>query len=78
MSELIHEGSHVIDNLLEFELRIAGKTEREVMQQIGNNWQQERRAYFYERQFQAATGMKLDFDKISELKIHIEKYYSQD
>jgi len=34
-------------------------------------WQWEKRAWFYERQFQKATGGKVEFEKIEDMLMHI-------
>jgi hypothetical protein len=52
MSEIVHEGTHVLDNLSGF---------------IGDVYQIEKRAFFHERAFQHAVGIEKDFDKIEDM-----------
>ncbi|MCM3473328.1 hypothetical protein [Brevibacillus borstelensis] len=64
LSETVHEGTHALDfrNMYGFE---GTKTE----------WQWEKRAWFYERQFQKATGGKVEFEKIEDMLMHIYLNY---
>lgn len=57
LSEIIHEGTHAMDNLLIAELEKLGKTKKEIDKILGNNWSFEKRAFFHERAWQEATGM---------------------
>jgi len=52
MSEIVHEGTHTLDNINKFKATII---------------QEEKRAFFQERSFQIATGMGQDFETIEEL-----------
>lgn len=52
MSEIIHEGTHTLDNLNDF---------------VGDVYQLEKRAFFHERTFQRAVEIDPDFEKIKDL-----------
>jgi RHS repeat-associated protein len=58
--ETVHEGTHTLDYLGGFQ---------------GNVWQWENRAWFYERQFQKATGRPLDFQNVNDMLNYIKKTY---
>jgi hypothetical protein len=60
LSTIIHEGTHALDYLKGF----SGKMKQ---------W--EKRAYFYQRQFQIAGGDIIEFDTIVDIIAHIDKYY---
>jgi hypothetical protein len=53
----------------------AGKTQKEIVKEIGSKWAQGKRTYFYEQQFQKSVGMKVDFDKIADMLNHITTVY---
>lgn len=78
MSEIVHESSHVMDYIKRLELFEAGKTRAEIAQEIGNTRSQEKRAYFYERQFQKAVGQPLDYENISDIINHVDIVYPKD
>jgi len=44
---------------------------------LGDNHSFEKRAYFYERQFQQATGTSKDFETIEEMLQHIFSNYDK-
>jgi RHS repeat-associated protein len=60
LSTIIHEGTHTLDYLKGF----SGKIKQ---------W--EKRAYFYQRQFQIAGGDIIEFESIADIIAHIGKYY---
>ncbi|MCI0550083.1 MAG: hypothetical protein L0287_03940, partial [Anaerolineae bacterium] len=60
LSEVVHEGTHGLDYLRGFS---------------GSTVQLEKRAWFYERQFQRASGSKVEFENISEMLNHIKDAY---
>lgn len=60
MSAIVHEGSHVLEDLQELNLNI---------------YSSEKRAYFHERAFQIATGSHVDFESIAEMREAIFKSY---
>lgn len=62
MAELIHEGTHATDWVDYF---------------IGNNWSWEKRAFFWERQFQIAAGLKPEFATIEEMISFIKTEYTK-
>jgi len=61
LSDALHEGTHGLDYLN----RVPG-----------SNWMSEARAYYYERQFQGATGAPLDFPTNREMWDHIYQNYN--
>jgi hypothetical protein len=61
-SELVHEGTHSLDYLNRF---------------VGNNHSWEKRAYFFERQFQLAIGKTPDHSSIAKMIYHIKKFYKK-
>jgi RHS repeat-associated protein len=60
VSDTVHEGTHALDYKQGFS---------------GTDHQWEKRAYFYERQFQMATRRPVDFQNISDMLDHIRQYY---
>jgi|GEM_PF-5705095 len=75
LSELIHEGTHTLDNLEVDKLKRANKSQAEIDIILGNNHSFEKRAYFHERAFQHAVGMESDFKTIEEMLEHIRINY---
>jgi hypothetical protein len=61
-SEIVHEGTHGLDYLGGFK---------------GTECQWEKRAYFFECQFQKAGGGDVEFATIKEMLEHIDKYYKR-
>jgi hypothetical protein len=59
--EAVHEGTHALDYLAGFK---------------GNIWQWENRAWFYERQFQKATGRPIEFQNVNDMLNYIKQSYS--
>jgi hypothetical protein len=55
-SEVVHEGTHVLDFINEFK---------------GTLFQWEKRAYFFERQFQIAKKMFVEYPNIKDMLLHI-------
>lgn len=77
LSELMHEGTHAkeafeIKNLLDL-----GKTDKEIMEIMGNNWSSEKRAFFHEHAWQEATGTTKDFETIEEMLENIFTNYDE-
>ena len=52
LSDTVHEGTHALDRMHGF---------------LGTTHQRGKRAYFYERQFQKASGGYVDFDSIGDM-----------
>jgi hypothetical protein len=78
MSELVHEGTHTLDNIKMDELMEKAKTFDEMLnieKQFGNQWSFEKRAYFHERAFQEATGIGTEYKTIEKMLKHIFKVY---
>ena len=64
MSDAVHEGTHALDFLKGLPAATAGDV-----------ISLEKRAYFYERQYQAATGGPVDFPSIADMLKHIADNY---
>ena len=64
LSNVIHEGTHALDYIHKYAYRHSKSV-----------WSREKRAYFFERQFQIATGRKVRFETIDDMLVHIQKYY---
>jgi RHS repeat-associated protein len=60
LSDVIHEGTHALDDLRGYR---------------GTSWQWEKRAYFAERRFQLATGRPVTFPNWRDVYRHIRKNY---
>ncbi|WP_138432556.1 hypothetical protein [Winogradskyella algicola] len=78
MSELVHEGTHTLDNIKMDALIEKAKTLDEMLKiekQFGNQWSFEKRAYFHERSFQEATGLGTEYKTIEKMLEHIFKVY---
>ncbi len=60
-SDTVHEGTHALDAIQKFP---------------GSNWMWESKAYFYERQFQQATGRAVDFPTNRSMWDHVYKNYN--
>ncbi|MBY0588797.1 hypothetical protein K2X85_16615 [bacterium] len=65
LSEVIHEGTHVLDELVGT-LKVPYSV---------NPYAWEKRAFFYERQFQRASGGNVDFGTINEMLDFIKRSY---
>ena len=63
-SESVHEGTHVLDYLDGFGMG-GSKTV----------WQWEKRAWFYERQYQKASGGNVEFDNVNDMLFNIYRNY---
>ncbi|MGH1519960.1 hypothetical protein [Chryseobacterium sp. JK1] len=68
---LSHEASHTKDYLLKKELKAQGKSQKEIERIIGNNWDQEERAYSHQVDWQKAIGQEPMFGTRSEQTKHI-------
>ncbi len=66
MSDIVHEGTHALDYN-----RCYGWNGLP-------RWAWEKRAYFYERQFQIAMGSRPDFATISDMLVHIWGNYKNE
>ncbi|MPS64074.1 MAG: hypothetical protein DI622_15515 [Chryseobacterium sp.] len=75
LTEIIHEGSHVIDNLLKKELKKQGKTQKEINKIIGNNWDQEIKAFSHERDWQLKIGVSPEYESLKEIETHVQAKY---
>ena len=63
LSDIIHEGTHALDYMERYGVNGLSR------------WSWEKRAYFYERQFQIATGNNIDYVTINDMLIHIWMNY---
>ncbi len=63
LSDIIHEGTHALDYMERYGVNGLSR------------WSWEKRAYFYERQFQIATGNNIDYVTINDVLIHIWMNY---
>ncbi|MGE8512910.1 MAG: hypothetical protein ACN6N7_09450 [Chryseobacterium culicis] len=77
LSELIHEGTHAKEALEIKSLLDLGKTDSQIREIMGNNWSSEKRAFFHERAWQEATGMKKEFDTIEAMLENIFNNYDE-
>lgn len=77
MGELVHEGTHVLDEIKVEELMAKGKSDTEIEAIMGNNHSFEKRAFFHERAYQEAAGIEKDFDTIEEMLENIENEYDK-
>jgi hypothetical protein len=77
LTEIIHEGSHVIDNILEQKMLKEGKTRKEIDEIIGNNWEQEIRAYSHERDWQLKIGIKPEYKSLEDIEKHVKIEYPE-
>jgi len=65
LSDLVHEGTHMLDYNNSFGINGA------------STWSWEKQAYFYERQFQIATGGKVEYETIDDMLVHIYSSYNR-
>ena len=66
LNDIVHEGTHALD----YDNRFGSKGI--------SRWVWEKRAYFYERQFQIATEGRVDFATISDMLVHIWGNYKNE
>jgi RHS repeat-associated protein len=66
ISDVVHEGTHVIDYINQFGINGLSM------------WSWEKRAFFYERQFQIATGSYVEFSTIEDMLVHIYSNYKRE
>ena len=66
LSDIIHEGTHALDYNRHYGINGLSL------------WSWEKRAYFYERQFQIATKSKIDFLTINDMLVHIWSNYKNE
>jgi hypothetical protein len=64
-SDAVHEGTHALDFINKFGYDGAK-----------SQWQWEKRAYYYERQFQIVTNGKTEFKTLNDMLFHIWSNYS--
>lgn len=74
MSELVHEGTHVLDTRKAKNMFKQGKTNSKIYEKLGNSWSYEKRAYFHERAFQKATESSIDYEDIDDLLNQVVRY----
>ena len=67
LTDAVHEGTHALDYLNGFGLNSSKKV-----------WQWEKRAYFYENQFQKSTGTAPDFATPRDMMFHIWMNYKNE
>lgn len=80
MSELVHEGTHILDDIKIEELMLKAKTVEEmeeIEKQFGNQWSSEKRAFFHERAFQIATGIGPEYKTIEKMLENIFTKYTK-
>ncbi|MCI3938120.1 hypothetical protein MQX03_12980 [Chryseobacterium aahli] len=75
LTEIVHEGSHVIDNILKKKMLKDGKAKKEIDGIIGNNWEQEIRAYSHERDWQLKIRIKPEYESIQDIEKHVKIEY---
>ncbi|WP_294250411.1 hypothetical protein [uncultured Chryseobacterium sp.] len=75
LTEIVHEGSHVIDNILKKKMLREDKAKKEIDEIIGNNWEQEIRAYSHERDWQLKIGITPEYKSIQEIEKHVKAKY---
>ncbi|MBB4806737.1 hypothetical protein HNP38_002033 [Chryseobacterium defluvii] len=75
LTEIIHEGSHVIDNLLKKKFLKEGKTLKEIEKSIGNNWEQEIKAFSHERDWQIKIGIEPEYKSLKNIEKHVKTEY---
>lgn len=63
LSDIIHEGTHALDYINKFGFNGLSQ------------WAWEKRAYFYERQFQISTGIEVNHATIHDMLMHIWMNY---
>lgn len=89
MSELVHEGTHALDNFAKDELFDAAtktitnfdewvKEVERIEELFGNRWSFEKRAFFHERAFQEATEMVTEYKNIRKMINNIEYSYPKE
>ena len=66
ISDVVHEGTHAIDYINPFGINGLSM------------WSWEKRAFFYERQFQIATGSYVEFSTIEDMLVHIYSNYKRE
>lgn len=74
MTEVVHEGTHVLDNIAMKNAFDAGKSNKEIYAIFGDSVSAEKRAYFHERAFQKATDSVVEYEQIPDLINHAESY----
>lgn len=76
LTQLVHEGTHALDNLRAESLKELGRTVDEIKAEIGNTWIKEERAFTNEWEFQKAIRMEsLEFNSIKEIQEYVKRYY---
>lgn len=75
LTEIVHEGSHVIDNILKKKMLKDCKAKKEIDGIIGNNWEQEIRAYSHERDWQLKIRIKPEYESIQDIEKHVKIEY---
>ncbi|MBC8755505.1 hypothetical protein H2O64_12580 [Kordia sp. YSTF-M3] len=69
---IIHEGTHALESIVEASLDF-----KEQVLKFGNIHSKEKRAYFYQRQFQIEMGFKLDFRYLNEISKFVKNNYKK-
>lgn len=77
LTEAIHEGSHVVDNLLKEQVLSEGKTLKEIEKIIGSNWDQEISAYSHERDWHKKVGRDPEYKSLNDIKKHVKTVYTK-
>jgi hypothetical protein len=77
LTQLVHEGTHVLDKIYAKTWLRQGKTQAEIVAKIGTTIDKENRAFINEWHFQKTVGMQLEFKSIEEIKAYVIKNYSK-
>lgn len=75
LSNLVHEGTHALDNIKIKTLEDAGTTKMEIEKIIGNRHAFEIRAYTNQHNFEIAIGMTPNFKNVEEIVKHVTSKY---
>ena len=67
LSDIVHEGTHAIDMREHYGYDL-----------LKSHWSWEKRAFFYERQFQISMGVELEYETIDEMLVHIWGSYDNE
>ncbi|MDQ1856701.1 hypothetical protein [Chryseobacterium sp. WLY505] len=77
LGDIIHEGTHAIENYEKRRMIIQGLSREVAEKRFGDVWSKEKRAYFHERAFQKALGIKINFIRIDDMLRHIFTLYEK-
>ncbi|KAB1231865.1 hypothetical protein [Chryseobacterium viscerum] len=77
LGDIIHEGTHAIENYDKRRMIIQGLSREEAEKRFRNVGSKEKRAYFHERAFQKVLGIKISFIRIDDMLRHIFTLYEK-